>query len=151
LNRLIIDTNLLVLLVVGSAAESHIASHKRTRVYDGDAFRLLAGLVRQAASVVVTPHVLAETSNLIRQCREPLANALGLRFAAFVVQAEEEQREAREIVHRPEHIRLGLTDAGLLDVQKAGAVLLTDDIALYLASLAAGFPAINFSHLREMA
>jgi hypothetical protein len=148
---LIVDTNLLVLLVVGSASELHIARHKRTRIYDPEAFRLLVGILNQSAAVVVTSHVLAEASNLLRQCGEPLASHLGTRFAALVAQSVEEHRDARTLVGRPEHIRLGLTDAGILEVQASGAILLTDDNALYLTSLHAGHSAINFSHLRDLA
>lgn len=149
MNRLSVDTNLLVLLIVGSVSEGSIATHKRTRIYDRDAFRLLMSLVRQAASVVVTPHVLSETSNLLRQCGEPLATTLAARFAALVSELQERHQDARIVVQRPEHGRLGLTDAGLLELQASGIVLLTDDNALYLASLAAGRQAVNFAHLRD--
>lgn len=147
----IVDTNLLVLLVVGSVSEAHIARHRRTKIYDPDAFRLLVSVVGQAPSLIVTPHVLSETSNLIRQCGEPLASSLGRWFTDFVTRTSEEHREACALVQRPEHIRLGLTDVGILEVQVAGASLLTDDNGLYLASLAAGRAAVNFSHLREVA
>ena len=149
MKELLVDTNLLVLLFVGAVDERAIARHRRTTTYDVAAFRLLATIVRQAQSIIVTPHVLTETSNLIRQCGEPLAGRLGAGLAVFVSQATERVSASLDLVRDAQHLRLGLTDTAVLDAQTRGAVLLTDDNGLYLASLAAGHAAINFAHLRD--
>jgi hypothetical protein len=49
---------------------------------------------------------------------------------------------------RPEFLRLGLTDAGILAAQRDDVGLVTADLDLYLASVAAGLDAINFTHER---
>jgi hypothetical protein len=73
----LLDTNLLVLLIVGSTSEAHVAKHKRTRSYDVQSFRLLRDTLRwNFTALVTTPHVLAETSALVRQCAEPLRSDL---------------------------------------------------------------------------
>lgn len=150
MGRLIaIDTNLLVLLVVGSASEGYIARHKRTNTYAADDFRLLRQILLTADGLVFTPHVLAETSNLVRQFSRPGVDAIVNVLRRMIEQAREVVVTGVEAVRRPEFRYLGLTDAALLAIEAGDITLLTDDFDLYRASLAAGRQPINFSHERE--
>lgn len=56
---------------------------------------------------------------------------------------------AISLVQRPEYTRLGLTDSGALELLDKESLLISADLDLYLASEAAGLPAINFNHLRD--
>lgn len=149
-SRILLDTNLLVLLVVGSISERSIEAHKRTRTYDLKSFRLLAGIIGSPDMLVSTPHILAETSNLLRQCAEPLKRQLSVGFAALVGVLREDQVAARQAVASGHFQRLGLTDAAVLELGRAELALLTDDLDLYLAAANAGLSCQNFSHLREI-
>jgi hypothetical protein len=149
-SSVLLDTNLLVLLIVGSTSEAHIPKHKRTRSYDVQSFRLLREtLLRNFAQVVTTPHVLAETSALIRQCAEPLRSDVTKLLGGWVSESREQHLPAAEVVQRPEYIRIGLTDAALVAQVSKEMVLLTDDLEVYLEATRAGIPAENFTHLRE--
>lgn len=151
MSRLIaIDTNLLVLLVVGSASEGYIARHKRTNTYATDDFRLLRQVLLRADGLVFTPHVLAETSNLVRQFAKPGVDTIVNVMCRMIEQTREITVAGVEAVRRPEFRYLGLTDAGLLTIEADDITLLTDDFDLYRASLAAGRQPINFSHEREI-
>lgn len=46
-STLLIDTNLIVLLVVGLADEKAVINHKRTRAYTIDDFRLLTEFISE--------------------------------------------------------------------------------------------------------
>ncbi len=100
--------------------------------------------------LVSTPHILAETSNLLRQCTEPLKGQLSVAFAALVAVLSEDQMAARQVVNSRYFRRLGLTDAALLELGRSELALLTDDLDLYLAAANAGLSCQNFSHLREI-
>jgi hypothetical protein len=63
--------------------------------------------------------------------------------------AEEHIIKSKVVVGRKEFIRLGLTDAVLLELAHTGATLLIVDLALYLAAWAFGLNAINYNHVRE--
>ncbi|KQT60112.1 hypothetical protein ASG52_18495 [Methylobacterium sp. Leaf456] len=67
----LLDTNLLVLLTVGRASPAFVEVHKRTRSDRSEDMPLLETLLAKADRIVTTPHVLGETSNLIRQFQEP--------------------------------------------------------------------------------
>lgn len=145
-----VDTNLLVLLVVGSASEDFIDRHKRTSAYGREDFRLLRTILLEAEGLVLTPHVLAETSNLARQFKRPGVDLIGGVLRGLIERSREVAIPARDAVRRVEFRYLGLTDAALLAVDADDITLLTDDFDLYHASLSAGRKPINFSHRREL-
>lgn len=149
--QLLVDSNLAVLLIVGLLDKRHIASHKRLQVYDESDFDLLARFVGSYSSLILSPNVLTETSNLIRQVGEPRRTDLSNAMARFVAQFEERIVPSGIAVARAEHSRLGLTDAVLLELAADGATILTVDLDLYLAASSAGYDPVNFNHLREAA
>ena len=66
-----IDSNLLVLLVVGSVGLDLIAKHRRLRDYSRDDFETLVDLLSHVDHLYVTPNTLTEASNLLAQHGEP--------------------------------------------------------------------------------
>ncbi|MCF4125815.1 PIN domain-containing protein [Methylobacterium sp. SyP6R] len=144
----ILDTNLMVLLIVGLASQDYILRHKRTQTYTVEDFLLLQDTLAGTPSVVTIPHVLAETSNLVRQFAEPGRSRICAVLQNFVFDCIETTVASGAAARRPEFRLLGLTDAALLEVQYETSVLLTDDLDLYVASVSAGRQAVNFSHLR---
>jgi hypothetical protein len=57
--------------------------------------------------------------------------------------------ESRVAASQSEFLRLGLTDAALLQAADEPATLLTADVDLYLAAVKRGFKAENFNYLRR--
>ena len=64
-----LDTNLLVLLVVGSESRELISKHRRLRDYYAEDYDILCEFLENAKTLYVTPNTLTETSNLVRQHR----------------------------------------------------------------------------------
>lgn len=143
---LLVDTNLLVLWLIGETAIDAVGRTRRVREFDARAFGLVDAAVRRAREVVVTPHVLSESSNLLGQ----VGGTRGLPASARRLLVESGR------VWRESHVRLreamvdvglvqafGLTDWALLRLSRR-YVLLTDDVGLVKASLRTGGRAINF-------
>lgn len=63
-NGLLIDTNILLVLLVGRTNRHRIPECKRTQSYTADEYELLERLVSQFKTVITTPHLLTEVSNL---------------------------------------------------------------------------------------
>lgn len=146
---LIIDSNLLVLFVVGTASRDYIAKHKRLNEFTETDYDILRRAIMQAPSVLVTPNTLTETSNLAAYIGEPArSHILGV-LGQLVEACEERYLSSATAVRRPEFLRLGLTDAALLEAASGEAALLTTDLSLYLAALGKGAQAFNFNHLRD--
>lgn len=148
---LILDTNLLVLFVVGTASRENIGRHKKLTQFTPDDFDALVSLVNNATAVYVTPHTLTETSNLASYIAEPARSAISEVLRAIARTSEERSVPSATASQNPAFIRLGLADAAVIESLTSEAVVLTTDLDLYLAALAQGKQAVNFNHLRELA
>ncbi|MDY8108602.1 hypothetical protein U0C82_05460 [Fulvimarina sp. 2208YS6-2-32] len=145
---LLLDTNLVVLLVVGMLGPQYIRSHKRLQRYDETDFAILKTLVAASSGLVFSPHILTETSNLLRYVDEPLRSRLSLVLMRLIDTTEERVVASRTAAQDRHFSRLGLADCVLLHLARNDAVLLTDDLPLYLAAASAGFDAQNFAHIQ---
>lgn len=149
MSQVLLDSNLLCLLVVGGTEPSAIARHRRLSAFAEDDYQRLLGLLSGVDTILSCPHILAEASNLLRYSKDPLRRSYMRTLASLSEYIEEEWRPLREVSTREEYNRLGLTDAVIVALSESGADLLTVDLDLYLAVLAAGQKATNYNHLRD--
>ncbi|OJT30933.1 hypothetical protein BOP96_10135 [Pseudomonas sp. FSL W5-0203] len=64
--RLIIDTNLLLLLVIGAIEEGrHISSSSRLKSYNEEDYQVVVKFMGRFTDVYITPYIATEVSNLI--------------------------------------------------------------------------------------
>jgi hypothetical protein len=147
LNGLLVDTNLLLVIIVGRYNPRRIGSFKRTAQYTPADFGALEQLIARFAIIATTPNIMTEVDNLARQLpiREHGAVSRSLSEAALAL--HETHRPSGELLRAPDHVRLGISDAHscLLAAQR---LLLTDDMDLWGAARSRGFDALNFNHLR---
>jgi hypothetical protein len=149
MRQVALDSNLLVLLVVGSLAPSQIAGHKRLRAYDVEDFELLCRHL-DGAELVTTPNAMTEASNLIVYgVSEPLRSNLLFALKSVADIVNERYLASGQVMTSDPYRRLGLTDAAWLALSEPRLELLTDDLPLYLAASHAGMNARNFNHLRD--
>jgi len=144
-----LDTNLLVLLVVGGTDIGYIDKHKRLRGYTPTDYQMLVRLIDVSDEVIATPNVLTEVSNLIRQIGEPACSLVTISLGAVIARIRESYVPSKAASQRGEFMRLGLTDCALIEALRKSYTLLTDDIDLFHAVLRLGYNAQNFNHIRE--
>lgn len=149
MDSLLLDTNLLVLLVVGATSRALIAKHKLLRAFSETDFDLLLQFIEAAADVIVTPNTLTETSNLIGQIGEPARTAIYVEFSSLIRSATEAYVSSKDGAERGEFIRIGLTDCVLLEASAPSRLLLTSDFDLYASAARLGRKVVNFNHVRE--
>ena len=146
---LILDTNLLVLFVVGAVDEGLITRHKRLQAFNVEDYRQVLAMVTACSRLLLTPHVLTETSNLARQVREAAQAEVSAVLKLLIARFPEELVSSCSAVEHPRYVQLGLTDAVLLRLSATpGAVLLTTDGDLYGAALSEGRNAYNYGHFQ---
>ena len=144
-----VDANLLVLLVAGSVDRRIIAKHKRLREFTEDDYEALMEFVGQASAVFVTPNTLTEASNLLAQHENPERMRLLAGLRALIEGSEEVVVRSAEAAAGEDYLRLGLTDAALLDVVTTDTPVVTADLALYrAASRKSPEAGVSFRHLR---
>ena len=147
--NLLIDTNLLLLLVVGSTDRSYVSRHKRLQAYSLEDYDKVMSIVSGYSGLVTCPNVWTETSNLVRYAPEPIRSRSSETLKTLIGRSTETYVESRRAATRREYSQLGLTDAVLLVLAESGSTLLTDDLDVYLAAGKAGHTAINYNHLRD--
>ncbi len=150
--RLLVDTNLLVLFVVGSVNPNRIEQFKRTRQYTGADYELLLRVLAWFDGQLYTvAHVLAEVSNLTDLTGSELPRARQVLEETIQVLAEPVMPSARA-AQSGIYGALGLVDAALASVAgEHKCSVLTDDLDLYLALGRLGIDVLNFTHLRKHA
>jgi hypothetical protein len=147
---LLIDSNLFLLYLVGNTNEQRIPRFDRTQQYTIPEFRLLSHLVGQFRTVITTPHVLTEVSNLAR-LNGPELRKLRAKFHEVVQKTVEFYDESRFVTADSLFAKFGLTDAAIGTVSRLPMLVLTDDLPLYLTLVKRGVDAINFNHIRTYA
>ena len=156
-----VDANLLVLLVVGATGRHLIAKHKRLKGFlESDYERLIQQLADSAepdastepatvGAVRVTPNTLTEASNLLAQHEEPERSRLFETLRFLIENSKEVVVASVEAARTSVFVRLGLTDAALLEVVSPETPLLTVDLDLYHAVAKRDHrAAVNFRHLQ---
>ena len=142
-----VDSNLLVLLVVGRFDQGLIARHPRLSAYEQGDYDKLLELIRPYGTVLVTPNTLTETSNLLGRYDEPGRSQLFAVLRDLIDEINEITVVSSRASHRPEFYRLGLADSALLEAIEQEMPLVTVDLQLYLAASAKiGDSAMNFEY-----
>ncbi len=144
----VLDANLLLLFVVGTADRRLVRKHKRLSAYDETHFDGLIDLLSGFDEVVVTPHSLAEFWNLMGERKRPgdldhdTIHACALSMVASVVEIH---RPATDLITWNEIAWLGLSDvAQIAAARERGATLLSADGPLCHAAGSSGVEAISF-------
>ena len=151
LKGIFIDANLLVLLVVGATDQALISKHRRLRRFMVEDYERLIELIRQAGQVFLTPNTLTEASNLLAQHPNPERSRFFAVLRRIIGTNEEIVVASKTASRNNAFVRLGLTDAALLEVISAETPLVTVDLDLFVAAFAKGeVAALNFTHLQAL-
>jgi hypothetical protein len=145
----VLDSNLLLLMVVGGVNETLVEMHRRTSSFTVDDFRLLRRMLTGFRLILTTPNVLTELSNLSRQVGEPWRTTLAKRLATVIPQMRESYYRSDELVGFDEFPNVGLADCSLLMLGRKGRLVFTTDFEQYRILHTARCAAINFNQLRE--
>src|SRR5579871_833726 len=141
----LVDTNLLVLLLVGAVNQERILNFKRTADFDIKDYKLLVRLMNWFGRLISTPHVLSQVSDLANLSGKEQAAVRDLLRFLVVEKVEESYDESRVLVNDPDFARLGLADAAIATVCSRGVLVLTADLQLQLALQARNLDALNFN------
>ena len=143
-----IDSNLLVLLIVGDVGPELIRKHRRLQMFTPEDYYKLSTLLDTVQSAFVTPNTLTEASNLLAQHREPERSILFSRLRYLIRQSQEVVVASADAAANTAFARLGLTDAALLQAVSASTPVLTVDLNLCVAAWSKDpEAAVNFTRL----
>src|SRR5579884_1086932 len=144
---LLVDSNLLLLFLVGSFDSSLIEKFKRTRAsgFTTDDFELLTRIMAQFEKIVTTPHILTEVSNL-STFKGITKMDYFQRFGISILSFDEQTVPSKNFCHKAYFCAFGLKDAAIAHIAKNNYLVLTAEFALSNYLQKSGIDAINFNH-----
>ena len=148
---LLVDTNLLLLYFLGACDPDHIPKFKRTMMFTVAEFWFLARFLRSFDTLVTTPNVLTEVSNMSGQLGEPLRTQFYIDFANLIPQLNENYISSSSASSLAHFSKFGLTDVGIGELAKDTYLVLSDDLKLVSYLQKKDIDAINFNHIRTWA
>jgi sulfur relay (sulfurtransferase) DsrC/TusE family protein len=114
----LVDTNILLLYFVGATSRERISRFNRTQNFTPEDYDLLLQVLDYFQTIATTPNVLTEVNSLANQLGEPERSQCFMLFAQNISILEETYVESREIVTDQQFTRFGLTDCGILRVDR---------------------------------
>lgn len=148
MRSVLLDTNLLLLLIVGFLDKKLIEKHKRTQAFTKEDFDLLIKSIADVQVIWITTHCLAEVSNLLKQTNQRQSNEL-IGFLAEATSKFKESYIKKELIFEKSFFaRLGVADSGIVVKAKRVDCVFTVDFDLYNEISKKGYNVINFNHLR---
>jgi hypothetical protein len=146
----LLDTNLLLLLIVGLRGKTFISVHKRTKNFVEEDYDTLIREIDSFDCLWITSHCLSEVSNFLKQTHNRLATELMTVFARFAKHTNESHIPKDRIFKNKLLTRFGVSDTGIIEKSKRVICSYTVDIDLYLELNRLGRRVINFNHIRSI-
>ena len=147
-----LDTNLLVLLIVGSASRAYISRHSRLDKHTEDDFDLLVELVGSFSDIIVLPHIWTEADYLVRSggLRHPATQQVLDKMQMLITSTTEFSIPSAVGAARLEFNHSGLAGSVLLHLSameghNIPVTLITADRGLANAAAAQGYAFIDYS------
>jgi hypothetical protein len=147
--RLLLDTNLLVLWIVGNLDPARIG-RRRLEAFEGAHLSRLNDICADFSHHVSTPNILTETSNLIGSGKQQLCRGGCDVLAEYIATLDEIYVPSVDTLKAPFFAHLGLADASLAVLARRGDHVLTADGPLYGMLMGHGIMVETFWHRVEV-
>lgn len=147
MKSLLLDTNVLLLYLIGNADVSRVGG-KRLQDFDLQDLQRLNRFVTKRTRFVTLPNILSEASNLIGSGKQELMAGGSLLLAHFCSKVDEVYVESAVAAVLPVYQRLGLTDAAIWKMADSGVKVLTCDNELHGLLRSKGIDVVNLRHFR---
>jgi hypothetical protein len=149
--ELLIDTNILLIYFVGTLDPKLIPTFKHTATFTVEYYGILVRFLQLFRSIVTTPNILTEASNLTGQIAEPLRTRVFQIFAQAVKIVPEQYVTSSTATENATFVRFGLTDAIIASIAEGEILVLTDGFRLSQYLEYSWLPVVNINHLRFLA
>ena len=149
-NPVILDTGPLVFLLIGLCDPSKKNAKDIWQGHTSEELKLLLKLIKPFKSIIITPQILAECTNLLNQ------NTSSSKYQFLLSQIINPLKEFGEIhiekniiLGSNEFSRFGSTDVGIIECsKKLNSLIITEDSNLKIFCHPKNIPCINFNELR---
>lgn len=127
---ILIDSNALLVLILGLMNPALINKHKKTSIYDDEDFQNLLIMIEELENIVVLPNVWTEVDNLLNGFSGDYKNVYIETLIQTIKKTTEKYLESSQVEYSYALYDLGLTDTLILRHAKECNLLITSDSAL---------------------
>ena len=145
----LVDSNLLLLLFIGSYEKELIPKFKRTDKFLIEDFETLLNFLNFFQQIVTTPNVLTEVSNLANQLPEHTKAGFYSLFHSLIAHWNEQFISTSRLLSDAQLRILGIADLSISALAARPILVLTDDFRLAGKLQQRGLDVVNFNHLRS--
>ena len=150
-NGILLDTNLLIVFLIGMFKPELISSFKKTSSYSISDFNLIRNIVLQFNAVHVTPQILSEVSNSTfhQGIMDPDFSSYVGQLISYAESSNELYYDKNRLISLPRFTQIGFTDVSVMEVAKqTNCLVLTDDFILASILENEGHNTLNINHIR---
>jgi len=144
----LIDTNILLMYIVGTLDPRLIPTFKRTKMFTVDDYTILCRFLQHFRSIVTAPNILTEVSNLAGQMADPRRTRVFQILTQAIKVFPEHFVHSTVAVEDSAFLKLGLTDVVIAQIAVGDVLVLTDDFKLSQHLERSGLDVVNFNHVR---
>lgn len=128
---ILVDSNLLFVFCIGILDRVRVSQEKGTREYTPEDFDIVSDFLGRFATILATPNILTELSNLTGRLREDVRNVFRRSMREkLLAQVEERYVPTKDAMAHFAFERLGLTDAAIGIIAGQEILILTSDLDL---------------------
>lgn len=135
---ILIDTNALIILIVGQIDSKLINSHRRTSIYEEQDYYDLLTVIKDYNNLTVLPNVWTEVDNLLNNFGGEQKYKYILAIKETIKSSSEKYITSLIGIESDSFFGLGLTDSLLLKFAKECEFLITSDSSLSDYAIASG-------------
>ncbi len=134
----LIDTNALIILLIGVVDPNLFKTHKRTSIYEEQDFHDLISFIGDIQHLVVLPNVWTEVDNLLNGFNKSHKDKYVEELTNIIKLTTEKFLESETATKSYGFFDLGLTDSLLLEYSSECELLITSDSSLSDYAIANG-------------
>ncbi|AZQ44185.1 PIN domain-containing protein [Nonlabens ponticola] len=144
---ILIDSNSLLVLILGLMNPALINKHSKTSIYEEEDFHNLVSAIKKIESIVVLPNIWTEVDNLLNKFTGSQKELYVKRIIETIKITSEKYLESKMVENNYSFYDLGLADTLILECAKDCEMLITSDSALSDYARALG---VNVYDMKEL-
>jgi rRNA-processing protein FCF1 len=146
----LIDSNSLILLILGSIDKNLINTHEKTSIYEVEDYENLVALIGDISNVIVLPNILTEVDNLLNKFKGERRYKFVLSMIELASKSTEMYLESLDGIKSDFYTDLGLTDSLILKMKEHYNLLITSDTKLSDRAHSLGIDYFDLKAFRQL-
>ncbi len=146
---ILIDTNALIVLLLGIMNPKLIEKHKRTSIYLEEDFYGLLSVIENIEELVVLPNIWTEVDNLLNNFTGEYKSQYIQKITEIIKTSSEKYLSSEKGTESYSFYNLGLTDSLILECAKSCKLLVTSDSSLSDYALSRGIKVYDMVKVRN--